>query len=315
MVTRGGLQRPTTRSRREEEGVTDARIAVISDTHGRALTGAYWSPAPAPTTSSTPATWAPWPCSRNWRAWRRSPPCAATATAAAPCADLPAEAVGEVAGLRFVVAHKRRDLKAGHPDPVAEGLRLLVYGDTHRPELRYRGHAPGQIPVLWLNPGSCMAPLPHDPRPKHGVRRRARRRAWRAPHLLRLASPRCGPREGPRPVTSASRPLPKSGPPRKARMDPRELRGATTQSGGDVPRLPARRLGLAAHPLAGRRSGDEHRLEGVLDAAGVAHGHQPPPVPHPDGPGPAAGSRQLAGSTDNRLVPGGPRLRIRSARR
>jgi len=80
-------------------------------------------------------------------------------------ADLPFEAFGEVAGLRFVVAHKRRDLKAGHPDPAAEGLGLLVYGDTHRPELRYRGLAPGRVPVLWLNPGSCMAPLPHDPRP------------------------------------------------------------------------------------------------------------------------------------------------------
>ena len=81
------------------------------------------------------------------------------------CADLPAEALGEVAGLRFVVAHKRRDLKAGHPDPGAEGLGLLVYGHTHQPELRYRGHVPGRLPVLWLNPGSASAPLPHDPRP------------------------------------------------------------------------------------------------------------------------------------------------------
>jgi len=42
---------------------------------------------------------------------------------------------------------------------------LLVYGHSHQPELRYRGHVPGRVPVLWLNPGSCMAPLPHDPRP------------------------------------------------------------------------------------------------------------------------------------------------------
>lgn len=80
-------------------------------------------------------------------------------------ADLPDEGVGEVAGLRFVVAHKRRDLKTGHPDPEIEGLGLLVYGHTHQPELRYRGHVPGRLPVVWLNPGSCMAPLPHDPRP------------------------------------------------------------------------------------------------------------------------------------------------------
>ena len=79
--------------------------------------------------------------------------------------ELPEEAVGEVAGLRFAVAHKRRDLKARHPDPRSEGLGLLVYGDSHRAELRYRGHRPGGIPVLWLNPGTASAPLAHDPRP------------------------------------------------------------------------------------------------------------------------------------------------------
>ena len=78
---------------------------------------------------------------------------------------LPDEAWGEVAGLRFVVAHKRRVLKAGHPDPQAEGLGLLVYGDSHRAEMRYRGHEPGGVPALWLNPGTASAPLPHDPRP------------------------------------------------------------------------------------------------------------------------------------------------------
>jgi hypothetical protein len=90
--------------------------------------------------------------------------------------SLPDEVSGEVAGLRFAVAHKRRDLKAGHPDPRAEGIGLLVYGDSHRAELRYRGHEPGGIPVLWLNPGTASAPLPHDPCPsmalvrvRHGV--------------------------------------------------------------------------------------------------------------------------------------------------
>jgi putative phosphoesterase len=84
-------------------------------------------------------------------------------------ADLPDEVAGEVAGLRFVVAHKRRDLKAGHPNPASEGLGLLVYGHTHQPELRYRGHVPGQVPVLWLNPGSASAPLTHDPCPSVGL--------------------------------------------------------------------------------------------------------------------------------------------------
>ena len=79
--------------------------------------------------------------------------------------ELPDEATGEVAGLRFAVIHKRRDLKAAHPDPRAEGLGLLVYGDSHRAEMRYRGHRPGEIPVLWLNPGTASAPLAHDPRP------------------------------------------------------------------------------------------------------------------------------------------------------
>jgi uncharacterized protein len=80
-------------------------------------------------------------------------------------AGLPNEAAGEVAGLRFVVAHKRRDLRAAHPDPQAEGLGLLVYGHTHQPALRYFGHEPGRLPVLWLNPGSASAPLATDPRP------------------------------------------------------------------------------------------------------------------------------------------------------
>ncbi len=79
--------------------------------------------------------------------------------------ELPEEAVGEVAGLRFAVGHKRRDLKAAHPDPRSECLGLLVYGDSHRAELRYRGHQPGGVPVLWLNPGTASAPLAHDPRP------------------------------------------------------------------------------------------------------------------------------------------------------
>lgn len=79
--------------------------------------------------------------------------------------SLPDEASGEVAGLRFVVAHKRRDLKAGHPAPRAEGLGLLVYGDSHHAEMRFRGHEPGGVPALWLNPGTASAPLPHDPRP------------------------------------------------------------------------------------------------------------------------------------------------------
>jgi putative phosphoesterase len=158
MQAAGDPQRP------KEGGATEARIAVISDTHGRidrrvleACAGAdhiiHAGDVGSVTVLEALARVAPVTAVRGNR------------DRGALGADLPAEAFGEVAGLRFVVAHKRRDLKAGHPDPGAEGLGLLVYGDTHRPELRYRGRAPGRVPVLWLNPGSCMAPLPHDPRP------------------------------------------------------------------------------------------------------------------------------------------------------
>ena len=51
----------------------------------------------------------------------------------------------------------------------AEGIGLLVCGHTHQPELRFRGHVPGRVPVVWLNPGSCMAPLGHDPRRSYGL--------------------------------------------------------------------------------------------------------------------------------------------------
>ena len=142
----------------------EARIAVISDTHGRldhrvlgACAGADHIIHAGDVGSSAVldelARLAPVTAVRGNR------------DRGALGAELPDEAFGEVAGLRFVVAHKRRDLRAGHPDPGAEGLGLVVYGHTHQPELRYRGHAPDRVPVLWLNPGSCMAPLPDDPRP------------------------------------------------------------------------------------------------------------------------------------------------------
>ena len=143
---------------------TEARIAVISDTHGRLDRRVLESCAGADhiihagdvgsgALLDELAGLAPLTAVRGNR------------DRGALGADLPDEAVGEVAGLRFVVAHKRRDLKAGHPDPEAEGLGLLVSGHTHQPDLRYRGHMPGRLPVLWLNPGSASAPLSHDPRP------------------------------------------------------------------------------------------------------------------------------------------------------
>ncbi len=145
-------------------GTTEARIAVVSDTHGllpkrvlEACAGAdhiiHAGDVGSSTVLDALARLAPVTAVRGNRDHD------------AFGLELPAEALGDVAGLRFAVAHKRRDLKAAHPDPQTEGLGLLVYGDSHRAELRYRGHEPGGYPVLWLNPGTASAPLPHDPRP------------------------------------------------------------------------------------------------------------------------------------------------------
>jgi putative phosphoesterase len=141
-----------------------ARIAVVSDTHGLlparvldACAGAdhiiHAGDVGAREVLERLALLAPVTAVRGNR------DCDASALA------LPDEAAGEVAGLRFVVGHKRRMLKERHPDPVAEGLGLIVYGDSHRAEIRYRSHHPGGIPALWLNPGTASAPLAHDPRP------------------------------------------------------------------------------------------------------------------------------------------------------
>jgi uncharacterized protein len=143
--------------------VTEARIAVISDTHGRLERRALQFCAGADHIIHAGDVGA----SAVLEELARVAPLTAVRgnrDRGALGAGLPEEAVGEVAGLRFVVGHKRRDLKAGHPDPGAEGLGLLVYGHTHQPELRYRGHLPGRLPVLWLNPGSASAPLADDPR-------------------------------------------------------------------------------------------------------------------------------------------------------
>jgi putative phosphoesterase len=143
---------------------SEARIAVIADTHGvlpaRVLTacaGADHIIHAGDVGSRTVLT----------ELWRLAPVTAVRGNRdrGELGGDLPDEAFGEVAGLRFAVAHKRRDLKARHRDPLSDGLGLLVYGDSHRAEMRFRGHEPGCVPVLWLNPGSCSAPLPHDPRP------------------------------------------------------------------------------------------------------------------------------------------------------
>src|SRR6185369_14140972 len=60
--------------------------------------------------------------------------------------ELPETAVVDAAGRLFYVLHDRAQLDL---DPVAAGFAAVIYGHSHRPEVRReRG-------VLWLNPGSC----------------------------------------------------------------------------------------------------------------------------------------------------------------
>lgn len=82
---------------------------------------------------------------------------------------LPQEATGQVAGVRFVVAHKharlRERLGAGHitsgrpPAPPD----LVVYGHDHRPSATYMNG------VLHLNPGSASGPDEDDPDPTFAI--------------------------------------------------------------------------------------------------------------------------------------------------
>jgi uncharacterized protein len=60
--------------------------------------------------------------------------------------ELPETAVVEVAGHRLYVLH---DLAQLDLDPGAAGFSAVIYGHSHRPEIRQ------QRGVLYLNPGSC----------------------------------------------------------------------------------------------------------------------------------------------------------------
>jgi putative phosphoesterase len=60
---------------------------------------------------------------------------------------LPPTVGGELQGLPFRMVHRREDAEAAW----MKGLRLLVFGHSHRPELEWQGAC------LLLNPGSCGA--------------------------------------------------------------------------------------------------------------------------------------------------------------
>ena len=60
-------------------------------------------------------------------------------------AGLPETLAGDLGGLPFRMVHRREDA-----DPAwMLGLRLLIFGHSHRPEVEWRGDC------LLLNPGAC----------------------------------------------------------------------------------------------------------------------------------------------------------------
>jgi putative phosphoesterase len=63
-----------------------------------------------------------------------------------PCAKLPETEVVTLAGLDFYLLH---NLQALDLDPAAAGFAAVLYGHSHKPEIRrHKG-------ILYMNPGSC----------------------------------------------------------------------------------------------------------------------------------------------------------------
>jgi uncharacterized protein len=82
-----------------------------------------------------------------------------------PTSTLPREAVGDVAGVRFLVGHKRkrllRDLAAGRIGGIPRGELpdLVIYGHDHVPAAAWVDG------TLYLDPGSATAPHEEDDGP------------------------------------------------------------------------------------------------------------------------------------------------------
>ena len=63
-----------------------------------------------------------------------------------PCAKLPATEVATLAGRDFYLLHDVHQLDL---DPAAAGFAAVLYGHSHKPEIRrHKG-------ILYMNPGSC----------------------------------------------------------------------------------------------------------------------------------------------------------------
>jgi hypothetical protein len=63
-----------------------------------------------------------------------------------PCAKLPETEVATLAGRDFYMLH---DVQKLDLDPAAAGFAAVLYGHSHKPEIRWKKG------VLHLNPGSC----------------------------------------------------------------------------------------------------------------------------------------------------------------
>ena len=63
-----------------------------------------------------------------------------------PCAKLPETEVATLAGLDFYMLHDVHQLDL---DPKAAGFAAVLYGHSHKPEIRH------QKGILYMNPGSC----------------------------------------------------------------------------------------------------------------------------------------------------------------
>lgn len=61
--------------------------------------------------------------------------------------ELPLSFAGDLEGLPFRMIHRREDAERSW----TKGLRLLIFGHSHRPELEWQGGC------LLLNPGACGA--------------------------------------------------------------------------------------------------------------------------------------------------------------
>lgn len=146
---------------REDRG-DPVRIGVLSDTHGRIY--------PSVLRALAGVTHVIHAGDVGKRSILRRLQKVAPVTAVAGNADssrlvkeLPAQAMGEAGGIRFLVAHKPKQLKKLLRRGVPEGIDLIVTGHLHEPSVAWEDGA------LHLNPGTASAPEEGDPAPTVAV--------------------------------------------------------------------------------------------------------------------------------------------------